>query len=210
MDKDEYYALPDAFSNSFIPGSAYEAATPNMIRAIDHLAHLADKFNELDHNAEPLILIGRDSGYLMKNVCHGDVAPFACETPLGFALIGSPCLNYRKKFQHRSLKTKTRSHFHYDCKTLFSEPIKRQDQIFDEYENDEELVPSRDEIKFNSLVSQSIGVNGRGNITMSLPFKNTDIVMPNNQTAVFNRTNSSLIKLKSQPKKFKRVHRFDG
>ena len=193
------FALPEVNTSSFIPGSIYEVGTPGIVRTIPHLAHLADKFLEVDRNAQPLILIGRDAGVLMKSNCYGGCAPFACETPLGYALIGSPCPDMAAEKPRTQVVLRT-THEHYHSTKQFP-PNPLDHQIFQELEDDDSLAHSRDDLKFLRLVDKSIHVNSRGKITMCLPFKNEDVHMPDNRCAVYHRTVNTLNNLKKNPVK---------
>ena len=161
ISKDKYYELPELFSSPFIPGSEYEVATPRIVKNLPHISGWADGFSEIDRGAEPLVLIGRDAGDLMWSRCYGEHAPFVCETRLGFALIGSPCIDSSKPTLRIKSTFKT-VHEHYSSKILFPKiKCSQPDDIFQESRDDDELAPSREEVKFRTIVEDSIHVNDK-------------------------------------------------
>ena len=198
ITEDKSYSLPALYTSGFIPGSLYEVGTPSIVKSIPHQSHLADRFLELDPTVKPLMLLGRDSGYLMRSVCHGEYAPFFHETPLGYALVGSPCPNNKYKTK---VKTALRSsHEHYSSRNMFPE-AESHSSVFDEFKDDDVLGLSKDDEKFVAIVNDTSHVNDSGNITINLPFKQDDVKMPNNKHAVYNRTRNTLSKLKNEPGK---------
>jgi len=129
--KDKYYSLPKLTSSTFIPGSVYEVATPNIVKSIPHVSKFADRFLELDESCEPLLLLGRDAGDLMKCSYYGDRAPFVCETLLGYTLIGSPCSD--KSDQQTRVRTSFRTvHEHYNSKPIFDKLNFADSKIFEQ------------------------------------------------------------------------------
>jgi hypothetical protein len=59
------YHLPTTLENDLIPNTKEEVASPSVVQAHPHLAHLSDNFLEVDSTARVLLLIGRD-GLLME------------------------------------------------------------------------------------------------------------------------------------------------
>ena len=58
--------LPTVITNPFIPADATkEVATPEAVRSLPHVRHLAHHFAEFDERASVLLLIGRESGHSM-------------------------------------------------------------------------------------------------------------------------------------------------
>ena len=203
ISEDKYFTLPELLTSDFIPGSIYEVGTPAIVNSIPKIASYANKFLELDEHAEPLMLLGRDTGDLMKSICFGDHSPFVCQTPLGYALIGFPCINRDKKSPVQANTVLKSCHDHFIAKRLFPKNVNHCKGIFDEFQDDDCIGISRDDMKFQTIVEQSIHVNSSGHITISLPFKSNDPMMPDNKAAVYCRTMNTLNKLKSQPDKLK-------
>ena len=81
--------LPPAVIHPRLPDASMEVATQSKVNSFAHLRHLAGHFPERIDNLETLLLIGVDCGQAMTTHVHGEASPWAHETPLGFALIGS-------------------------------------------------------------------------------------------------------------------------
>jgi len=195
VSKDKYYSLPNLTSSAFIPGSIYEVGTPKMVESIPHLSRYAGKFSELDVGCEPLMLIGRDSGDLIKSTYHGAHAPFVCETLLGYALVGTPCSNNKCKTKIRNVENFI--HEHYCSRTIFYPASSDVDTLFSENVDDDAPGESVEDRRFLDFVETNMNVNDSGCITVGLPFKSEDTVLPNNKLSVYHRTKNTLRKLKS-------------
>ena len=198
INQKKHFDLPPFSTSDFIHDSKDEVATPNMVKLIPHQSHLARHFLDLDQDAEVLLLLGRDSGDLMKTVCYGDRAPFVFETHLGWAVVGSICRNSPKdKHVFRT------SLEHLDSKICFPDKTpKPQDEIFQEYKDDDTPAPSYEDAMFKDIVENRTTVNANGYIVIPLPFKKKTYI-PNNMNAVYHRTLNTLKKIKTNGDKLK-------
>ena len=184
--------LPKLLTSESIPDCRHEVAFPDIVREYPHISHLASCFPDIDNGAQVLLLLGRNCGDLMKTDCHGDHAPFAHHTPLGWALVGSA--DRGDLSDVGVLKT---CHEHLSSSLCFpSQPRTiTSATLFDESANDDAAAYSRSELRFLDTMRESICIGERGRITMPLPFKSNEIHLPFNKGAVFHRTRNTLDRL---------------
>ena len=91
---DSWMPLPDALTNDCIPDARDEVGTPDMLAHHADVSHLATHFPPRDDNAEVLLLIGTNCVPAMGSTCHGRSGNmWVYEMPLGWALVGQPCLD---------------------------------------------------------------------------------------------------------------------
>ena len=194
------FKLPTLFTNDAIPDNKDEVASPSIVRAHAHIAHYAKFFNEVDVNADTLLLIGRDSSDGIFTTRHGHKAPYVHHTRLGWALVGNICTSATNTTEKKVLRTKL-DHEHYHSEICFPS-IKTTDQKclkndpFDQHPDDELLGLSQDEQRFMDIVLNGIHINDEGNITLPLPFKNEDTKFPDNRQSILNRTRNTLNRIK--------------
>ena len=205
VDQEKSFNLGTILTNTFIPDSLDEVATPEYVQQHRHIRHLANKFPQLDEEAEVLFLIGRDCESLMQTRCYGNKAPYAHRTPLGWALVGSVnnCASLNDP-QMKVLKVAFPcTSEHLDVLPSFSaqENSSLKRDIFAEFKDDELLDLSKDDTTFMQKVSSTIRVNHDGNISMPLPFKSSEVCLPDNRIPVLKRTQNTLSRLKSDPDK---------
>lgn len=191
-----WYPLPTLLSNDFIPNSRGEVATPTIVKLHDHLKHLSHHYlNKKD--VPVLMLLGVDAGEVMHTKCHGKHAPYAHESPLGWALVGSACINGGHCLNSvKTLKTAVIcNEYSFSANPLFSHVKQIETNIFREFVGDEESDHSRDERKFLELMSCKVEVS-KGHIVLPLPFQTPRPKMPVNRNAVFHRLSRDGGKLK--------------
>ena len=197
--------MPTVLTSDFIPNCKEEIATPDVVRNHKHVARFAKYFNELDEHAEVLILVGRNCGEAMATRCNGYRAPFAQNTPLGWALVGITCLSSLRSSTATVLKSVTSSHTpeHVSARMMFSTVGSKFDStdLFLQYPDDELPGPSKDDLHFMAKTIPNIVVNEQGCISMPLPFRDENMRFPDNRSPVFHRTRNTLNKLKLEPDK---------
>ena len=191
IDNSKWYNLSTLLTNDYIPSTKHEIATPAIVRSHVHLSHLAHKFQELDEAADVLLLLGRDCGDLMRTTCYGRKAPFVHKTPVGWAMVGAahPCQVAKSHISHE----------HYSLKTTCFDSTYN---VFEERPDDEREGPSLEDRKFLSIMKSSVTVGPTGNLTMPLPFRDTNPNLPDNRMPVYCRTKNTLDRLKKNPSRW--------
>ena len=200
VDKDEWIRLPDVCTNDFIPNTANEVASKDIVSAHHGIKQYAHNFSNIDSEAEVLILIGRDCGRAMGTVCYGSEEPWVHNTPLGWALVGNACATVKstKSGEKRVLKTVI-THEHLEVKNTFLNGNKQNDfSVFKEHIDDEEPGFSNYNRKFLDIMSNEVIISTSGNIQAPVPLV-SDKVLPSNQAAVYHRSKNTLNRLKTKP-----------
>ena len=200
------YRIKNLIANPNIPNSKQEVASPDLVRSLPHIAHLADNFNPIDDNAEVLILLGRRCSDLIKMECHGDKAPYAFKNALGWACVGTgeessetPTLSSNVlKAQASMERISGELSFASKCNYGVLPDIP---DVFIENSDDELPGLSKNDERFLNIVSQKMDRNSDGSIVMPLPFKTDHVNLPNNMNAVYNRTRNTLSRLHRDPDK---------
>ena len=191
-------SLPDALTNSCIPDTKMEVATPKMVRAHSKIAQYAHNFEEYDDSAEVLVLVGRNCGELMGTKCYGSGEPWVFKTLLGWALVGNTCLTGKTAAKH-TLKTIRMMDQPFIVKNQIKPPTcELKSDIFQEFPDDEQPGISVNDSEFLNILSSNVTTTKEGNIQVPLPLKNADH-LPDNRLAIFNRTQKTLTRLKSKP-----------
>jgi hypothetical protein len=192
----DIYSLPPVMTSDMIPDCLSEVVSPEAVRAVPHLRHLADRFPPIQHDAAVQLLIGRDAEELMKTTCYGNRPPFAFKTPLGFAVVGRVLA--KSDTGKSSLNARVA---HTECGHLNSvvapapwdQP--RELGIFEQQPLDDFPSLSRQDRRFFRIVSDSIHQNRAGYLEVSLPFKDDKPFFPDNSKSVYRRTASMLRRL---------------
>ena len=202
------FKLPTLVTNEAIPNNRDEVASPATVRAHPHISHYAKFFNDVDDNAETLLLIGRDSNDGIFTKQHGQKAPYVHHTRLGWALVGNVCTATTNANERKVLRT-TIDHEHFHSENCFP-LVKDADQKrlavdpFDQHPDDEMPALSQNEQRFMDKVLNDIHINDEGNITLPLPMKNEDTNFPDNKQAILNRTRNTLNRLKRDADKLQK------
>ena len=92
MKEEEQIPIPYALSCPDIADTRNELATPDMVLRQPRIAHFAKHFPKFNPKAEVLLLIGRNVGRAMATKCLSVEEPYVHKTPLGYSLVGSPCM----------------------------------------------------------------------------------------------------------------------
>ena len=90
-------SLPPMFTNPHIPDCRLEIASPEVVRSHKRISKFAKHFPAIDPSAEVMLLVGRDCGPAMATKCYGYQTPYVHHTTLGWALVGSVCLNSQRR-----------------------------------------------------------------------------------------------------------------
>ena len=207
IGEDASYDLPPLLSNSFIPNCVSEVASPKIVGSCEHIKKFAKNFIDVDPTCSVHILLGRDSNDLLKTKCFGSHAPFVHKTLFGWALVGE-VKGVMSDAEKTVLRTSIAVPEHFIAN--YELPSNNKNCQFPEIGDslirlpDDELPAySQDDQKFNDIVSSGIRVSEEGFLEMPLPFKDSDVCMPNNKVAVYNRTCNTLERLKKSPDKLK-------
>ena len=168
-----------------------------------HIAHLAGNFVKLNESAKALLLIGREGGNILRTEAHGNTFPFAHHTALGWAVVGSVCLNSKPNHNFCTLHTSL-GHDHFKVIPSFNHSVGKytlpepsMTDVFIERPDDELPGLSREDQKFLHIIGSGIHINEHGDLEMPLPFEKEDPILPSNQAAVYRRTKGTLTRLKS-------------
>ena len=187
------------YENDCIPDSKEEIATRSLVSNHHNISHLADKFLDLDPNAQVGLLLGRDSGNVLFSEILNDKAHFVHHTALGFAVVGSICHRDKKAYSTRCKTLRTHvSHDHFSAKLALP---KIPDSIFTLYNDDEMPGLSVEDKKFISIVDNNVIKNDAGNLQIPLPFKDQNVSFPDNRESVYRRQRTTLSRLSKYPTK---------
>ena len=198
------YPLPDTYTNPFLPDCRSEVASRETVQAHPHIRQFADKFNQLDHRAEVLLLVGRDAGPCMFTRCYGGKAPFVHHTALGWALVGRACVISDCERNPRVLRTAVVESFsQHPVLRPIQKAASTEFDVLLEQQDDEHPGLSKEDEQFLQLVTSDVRVNEQGNIVLPLPFRDRNQIFPNNRLEVFHRTKNALGRLKSNAAKLK-------
>lgn len=205
VGEDRTFLLPKLLTSDCIPSSKDGIASPSIVRSYPHMAHLADNFYEVDPKAEVLMLLGLDADEALSSYSSSTSPPFVHHTALGWALVGSVCPLKQPLSPKMTLLT-VLDHEHFSTKPVFPnrEVHSRTSLLRDPFHvapGDELTGPSREDLQFLDTVSTGIHVNDSGHIAMPLPFRSAIVRLPNNCSAVFQRTKNTLTRLKKDKDK---------
>ena len=197
-------------------------------REFSHLNEIADQIPPLDQDANIELLIGRDAPELLKvrefrNGSKG--APWAQRLKLGWTVLGEVCLDRVGGPIHISVhrsavdalkptlndqercpvSTRSSSYEIAPCPNHFV--IKEQyaggeqiaPDVYCTTANDNEVSLSQEDRRFLEVMNHSIHKNDKGNWEMPLPFRSSNISMPNNRSQAVSRLNSLLRSFKRNP-----------
>ena len=198
------FNLPNLLTSPHIPNTKDEIASPAIVSAHKHIAHLTDHFVVPNTDLDVLILIGRDCGSLMKTQCYGIKPPFAHKTPLGWSLVGEISSDPSSFSGMKCLKTGLvceNEHFNALLKfeNNLSKPLAEESPFFTRPDDDLDGY-SQEDRAFLQLMKDNVQTTSDGFIQLPLPFRKTDL-LPNNKACVFTRTRNTLNNLKRNPEK---------
>ena len=191
------FDLPSMVVNEFIPNCVNEVAFPDMVRSVPHARRYAKFFSEVDEKSSVQLVIGRDSGNLVKTRCLGVEAPFPHQTLLGWGLVG--VVWGTGKFSNvTALRTGLE---HYEM--VESIPAIKSDVLL-RLPDDEMKGLSQDDVKFDAIMEAGTHVNDSGQIEMPLPFRDETQILPDNCKAVYCRTKNTLERLKTNKERLEK------
>ena len=220
--------LPTLVECDSIPQDKREIPTPEMARRFPHLQGIADEIPSFDSDANIHLSDGRDAPELLKvrdfrNGPRG--APWAQRLTLGWTITGQMCLdlaggpvhalvrrtNLRSVNEIASLELRpSQSDMEslelVPCPNRFKikESLTEQEErlmenIFHTSQEDNVTSLSCDDRKFLETMEIGIHKNQTGHWEMPLPFRQTEVRMPNNRNQAVNRLNGLLHTLKRKP-----------
>ena len=210
----KWHSLPVTLTSPLIPDTRHERATTEIVQQLRHLAHYAGNFLPEDDVPETLLLIGADCGDLMKSRSVGSVSPVAHITPLGWAVVGpvprtlvpEQCLARNAHGTH-TLRSSV-------IDTVFEvtpEFLKRHEKwvpkngVFETKEDDDVETWSEENERFMDILKAGTKIEENGQLSLPLPFKSDEPAMPNNCSAVYQRTSCMLNKLLNSKDKLPKV-----
>jgi len=205
VDEKKAIKLPDMVTNHAIPENKDEVATPTMVASYPHIKGFAKFFKPVDENAETLLLIGRDCGEAMFTKSYGHKAPYVHRSKLGWSVVGNGCVA-----SSTSLKTtlKTTCYEHVSSQLSFPANEQQEDNmltanVFQEFPDDDRPALSKENSRFLEKVREKIHVKD-GVITLPLPYKHDETVLPENRQHILNRSVNTWKRIQRQPNKLKK------
>ena len=202
----EWIDLPDVLTNVHLPNTKHEVGTPEMVRAHPNIARFASNFHEIDHEAEVFMLVGRNCRKAMKTTCYGSGSDslWVHETPLGWALVGSPCLDAgRTELDAGRTELTDYDNLHafrventssYHVADLFPKNVPKDFDVFSSSDDDDVIDLSVSDRIFLQMMCLEVHVTGEGKISAPLPL--IDVVqLPDNRNEVRGRTRHTLQRL---------------
>ena len=207
----DWVRLPTVYTNEFIPEVRAKRATREIVERVDHLAHLAQHFQRENKNARTLLLLGEDVQDLFQITSHGREPPYAQETSLGWALVGSVprdivpqgCLAKEARTTKSVCVVDEAKHESFIMSTKFLPRHERLDDrcdVFQTRPDDEETTWSRDDDEFIQVMKKETRQDEDGALELPLPFRK-DRQLPRNETPVYYRTQTVLDRIQKDPTK---------
>lgn len=194
-----WYDVPLVKANTFMPDSRAERATSQIIGSISHLRYLQGKFEAEDADAETMLLLGLDAEWLHCCKPHGKHAPFAHETPLGWALTAKVarsqlppgCLAASVPSKNiRLMRTGAGNCLPFASRSLFLPRHERwtpSEDLFSIREDDEDLSWSDQEEACMQKLREGARVLNSGGLELPLPIREDIGPIPDNRRAVYHR-----------------------
>ena len=143
-----------------------EVATPDIVCQHKYLKHLTSRIPSFQQDTPVLLLLGRDSGTVMKPLDYVDTKePYAYHNTFAWAVIGSVCQD--RNHQHKSLQTSIKCHPHFHAKPQFSHVPEFLD-AFVETQDNELLDFSIEEMQFLLIFDEEVKTTKKGGLQMPL------------------------------------------
>ena len=190
--------LPETYTRSSIQVERSLIPQTDTIKNWPHLVDVAQELHPYDKSLDVGMLIGFNcsAALLPRNIVSaGDNDPYGVKTKLGWGVIGivEPC---------DTMSNSQNSHFTF--RTIVKEVelanISEMFQLdFNESQTYREPVSIEDQ-RFLTMMKKDIHQRSDGHIEMPLPFKDKDVVLPNNRPVVVKRLQSLKRKLQTKPK----------
>ena len=133
----------------------------------------------------------------MATECLSDEEPYVHKSPLGFTLVGSPCLERTQTIPNSPTVFRTAVPLvHSDIRLFFPQKPTFQTDAFHQSSDDNTPGLSQDDRKFLDILSTGISITEEGSIELPLPLKSCDL--PDNRIPFLMRTKTTLAHLKGQ------------
>ena len=177
--------LPKVYTRDVIPVNVSQ-----MVKQWQHLRHVATELPPYLPDIDIGILIGNNCPEALeplKVVPTVEGGPFATLLRHGWAVFG-PLQNY--KIESHDV-TCNRIIIHEKCKEMLTpvEAISKLERDFDDHyvaSHPDELGKSQEDIRFLKLLEDGI-IYEDGHYTVPLPFRNNDVILPNNKAQAMKR-----------------------
>ena len=210
-----WHQVPKVKGNRYLPNTRFERGTSAIVAGIDHLAHLSDKFEGDDDGVATMLLLGLDAGWAHKSSMVGEHAPFALESPLGWALVGRvPRDQLPRDFVARAeggtvgrtFRTGSELDSRCLCEPTFlpcHDEWKLESSVFETRPDDEQPSLSVENQQFLQTLKDGLRITEQGFIELPMPVRSSITSLPNNEAPVFHRTVNTLTRAKADPAKLK-------
>ena len=189
LDENEYVGLPMLYTRPEIPVSRDDIPTQD---GVDHWPHLQGVF--IPHvDAEIGLLIASDVPESLDplEIKHSeDGGPYASRTRIGWAVNG-PLTRHRHGSQTSGSFVKVDSQLQQMVEDFYN-------RDFTESINDDKTEMSQDERRFMQNAEETAELKD-GYYQLSLPFKNSEALVPNNKSQALQRANWLKKKLRETP-----------
>ena len=201
VSQSNWISLPDVLTNNHIPNNKHEVGTPEMVRSHPSIASFAPQFHEIDTEAEVFMLVGRNCGQAMGITSYGasNKDLWVYETPLGWALVGRPCVDETSTLLTESdklttLTTHLGTAHSFHVADLFPRNISKDFDVFSSFDDDEVIDLSVNDRIFLQTLCLGTRVTENSKIEAPLPLKN-DVILPDNRFEVRGRMKHTLQRL---------------
>ncbi len=195
LSEDKFMDLPEVLTQKTIPVSKDNVLNPEDIRKWRYLDDV--KIPKLD--AEVELLIGTNAPKLLEpwEIINSEgQGPYAVKTLLGWVINGFVKeADDRRKIGFQSVTANRIS-----VAKLEELLVAQYNHDFDEKSSEDDFKMSREDQRFMEIMDQSISTEN-GHYCIDLPFRNNDVIMPNNRCLAEQR-------LKSLKRKFSRNQEF--
>lgn len=185
--------VDSALSYPNLIDSRHQVATPEIAKIHKHTAKYAHKFPPFDPHAEVLLLLGADCEPAMADNILSKKGPYVHDTPVGFCLVGKICKSNTSNLPAHVLRTDVVPYEPPIVSYNFAPKIRDLD-TFETRFDDEQPGMSVDDKRFIDIMQDGVRLTNDKHIELPLPIK--EKLLPDNKTAVFQRTHSTLEKIK--------------
>ena len=209
LDSSVKYELPSLIECGDIPNNKDEICSPDNARSFPHLRDVAECIPDIDHEADILLLIGRDvieAHHVHDQVVGPKGTPFAQLLGLGWVIIGELCLGRIHPQQAVNvMKThvleKGRTSLFRPCDGKIFVEQQNFDTVFARDLNDDEPSLSMEDRGFLDIMDQEFHKDQNGCWVAPLPFKSNRQRLPNNREQAVKRAKLLDKNLQRNPEK---------
>ena len=188
-------SIGQALSFPNISDTRGQVATPKIVKAHEHIAHLSENFPEFNPDVEVLLLIGYDCNAAMASYNISDTPPYVHKTPLGYSLVGKVCPDEYISSNPHVLRTDVSFNEHLEIRYNFPQKVKTFD-TFEHRPGDECAGLSIEDQTFLDVMKSEESITSDSNLQLPLPLKRVQLT--DNESAVYMRTKSTLAKMRTQ------------